>query len=85
MPKQKVETGGLEIKRYRVSLFKTNQKLFYETLNKDKCNDHNDPNSAAATKFQSTIRSNELTHNKNVTWLDDVEEDLRTKEMQEDI
>ena len=51
MLKQKVKAGGIEIKGYGESVFKTNQKLFYEILNKGMRNNNNDPNSAAVTKI----------------------------------
>ena len=58
MLKQKIKAGGIKIKRYNERwfqlkekhLFRTNQKLIYETLDKGKREETESPNPTAATE-----------------------------------
>ena len=65
MLKQKIKAGGIKIKRYNErwfqlkekDLFRTNRKLFYETLDKGKREETESPNPTAATEFCRNLAS----------------------------
>lgn len=67
MLKQKIKAGGIKIKRYNERwfqlkekhLFRTNQKLFYETLDKGKREETESPNPTAATEFWRNLASDQ--------------------------
>ena len=93
MLKQKIKAGGVKIKRYdercqqfkQNHLFRTNQKLFYTTLNGKERGETVLPDHTEATSFWSKIWSDEVVHNEGASWLEDVEVELSTTEVQEDI
>ena len=92
MLKQKIKAGGVKIKRYdercqqfkQNYLFRTNQKLFYKTLDGKERGETVLPDPTEATSFWSKIWSEEVGHNERASWLEDVEVELST-EVQEDI
>ena len=71
MLKQKIKAGGVKIKRYdercqqfkQDHLFRTNQKLFYKTLDGKERGETVLPDSIEATSFWSKIWSEEVGHN----------------------
>ena len=93
MLKQKIKAGGVKIKRYderclqfkQNHLFRTNQKLFYKTLDGKERGETVLPNPTKATSFWSKIWSEEVGHNEGASWLEDVEVEFSTTEVQEDI
>ena len=93
MLKQKIEAGGMKVKRYdekcqqykQNHLFRTNQKLFYETLDEKKQGETALPGPEEATSFWSKIWSEEASYNARASWLEDVELEFSTTEEQVDI
>ena len=89
MLKQKIKAGGVKIKRYdercqqfkQNHLFRTNQKLFYTTLNGKERGETVLPDHTEATSFSSKIWSDEVGHNEGASWLEDVEVELSTTEV----
>ena len=71
MLKQKIKAGGVKIKRYtercqqftQKHLFRTNQNLFYKTLDGKERGEMVLPDSTEATSFWSKIWSEEVGHN----------------------
>ena len=90
---QKIKAGGMKVKRYdercqqfkRNHLFRTNQKLFYETLDENKQGETALPDHEEATSFWKKIWSEEVSHNEKASWLEDVELEFSTTEKQADI
>ena len=72
MLKQKIKAGGVKINRYdercqqfkQKHLFRTNQKLFYKTLDGKERGETVLPDPTEATSFWSKIWSEEIGHNK---------------------
>ena len=93
MFKQKIKAGGVKIKRYdercqqikQNHLFRTNQKLFCKTLDGKERGETVLPDPTEATSFCSTIWLEEVGHNEKASWLEDVEVEFSTTEVQEDI
>ena len=64
---QKIKAGGIKIKRYNERwfqlkekhLFRTNQKLCYETLDKGKREETESPNPTAAAEFWRNLASDQ--------------------------
>ena len=94
MLRQKIRAGGVKIKRYdernrkykENNLFKTNQKRFYEYL--DKGNEPIEPinpEPEQATEFWKGIWANGVEHNENAVWLADIQERLKNINKQENI
>ena len=91
--KQKIKVGGIQIKRYdercqqfkQNKLFRTNQKLFCETLGGKERGEIELPGPTEFTIFWSKIWSEEVSHNEKASWLQDIEQKLSTTETQEDI
>ena len=89
----KIKAGGFKIKRYdercqqfkQNHLFRTNQKLFYKTLGGKERGETVLPDPTEATSFWSKIWSEEVGHNERASWLEDVEVEFSTTEVQEDI
>ena len=71
MLKQKIKAGGVKIKRYtercqqfkQKHLFRTNQNLFYKTLDGKERGEMVLPDPTEATSFWSKIWSEEVGHN----------------------
>ena len=92
MLKQKIKAGGVKIKRYdercqqfkQNHLFRTNQKLLYKTLDGKERGETVLPDPTEATSFWSKIWSEEVGHNERTSWLEDVEVEFSTTEVQED-
>ena len=90
---QKIKAGGMKVKRYdercqqfkQNHLFRTNQKLFYETLDEKKQGETALPDFVEATSFWKKIWSEEVSHNEKASWLEDVELEFSTTEEQADI
>ena len=93
MLKQKIKAGGVTIKRYDEKcqqfkqnyLFRTNQKLFYKTLDGKERGETVLPDPTEATCFWSKIWLEEVGYNERASWLEDVEVEFSTTEVQEDI
>ena len=93
LEKQKIKAGAVKIKRYdercrqfkQNHLFRTNQKLFYKTLDGKERGETVLPDPTEATSFWSKIWSEEISHNERASWLEDVEVEFSTTEVQEDI
>ena len=94
MLKQKIKAGGVKIKRYdercqrfkQNHLFRTNQKLFYNTLDGKERGETVLPDPTEATSFWSKIWSEEVVgHNEKASWLEDLEVEFSITEVQEDI
>ena len=93
MLKQKIKAGGSKIKRYgercqqfkQNQQFRNNQKLFYEALDGKKREETEQPDPIEATTFWRKIWSEEVSHNERVSWLEEVEQEFSTIEVQEDI
>ena len=93
MLKQKIKAGGIKIKRYdercqqfkQNQQFRNNQKLFYEALDRKKREGAEQPDPIEATTFWRKIWSKEVSHNERASWLEEVEQEFSTKEVQEDI
>ena len=93
MLKQKIKEGGIKIKRYdercqqskQTQLFRTNQKLFYETLDGKKSEEIGLPDPTEITTFWRKIWSEEVSHNEQASWLEEVEQKFSSIEVQEDI
>ena len=93
MLKQKIKAGGVKVKRYddrcqqfkQNQLFRTNQKLYYETLDGKKPGETVLPDPTETTSFWSNIWSEEVGYNENASWLEDIEVAFSTTEVQEDI
>ena len=93
MLKQKSKAGGRKVKRYdercqqykQNHLFRTNQKLFYETLDEKKQGETALPDPEEATSFWSKIWSEEASYNARASWLEDVELEFSTTEEQVNI
>ena len=93
MLKQKIKAGGIKIKRYEErckqfkqnQLFRTNQKRFYETLDGERKKEAEQPDPVEATTFWRKIWSEEANHNEQASWLEEVEQEFSTTDMQEDI
>ena len=93
MLKQKIKAGGVKIKRNdercqqfkQNHLFRTNQKLFYKTLDGKERGETVLPDPTEATSFWSKIWSEEVGHNEGASWLKDVEVELSTTDVQNDI
>lgn len=93
MLKQTVKADGMKIKRYdercqqfkQNPLFRTNQKLFYETLDEKKQGETALPDLAEATSFWKKIWSEEVSHSEKASWLEDVKLEISTTEEQADI
>ena len=91
--KQNIKAGGITIKRYderchqfkQNNLFRTNQKMFYETLDGKKLGETVLPDPTEATSFWSKIWSEEVGHSERESWLENVEVEFRRTEVQEDI
>lgn len=66
-------------------LFQTNQKLFYETLDGKKREETEVADPTEATNFWKKIWSEEASHNERASWLEEVELEFSTTEVQEDI
>jgi len=85
MLRQKIRAGGVKIKTYEErndqyyqnKLFQTNQKRFYEEIDKSSRSNNNvAPNPVEATKFWSNIWENNVTHDDEFYWIQDIENDL---------
>ncbi|XP_047501186.1 uncharacterized protein LOC125047119 [Penaeus chinensis] len=93
MLKQKIKAGAAKIKRYgercqqfkQSQQFQTNQKLFYETLDGKKREGKEQPDPIEATTFWRKIWSEEVINNEQATWLEQVEQEFSSIEVQEDI
>ena len=93
MLKQKIKADGIKIKRYderhqqfkQNQQFRTNQKLFYETLDGKKREGAEQPDPNEATTFWRKIWSEEVSHNERASWLDEVEQEFSTIKVKEDI
>ena len=93
MLKQKIKAGGVKIKRYdercqqfkQNHLFRTNKKLFYRTLDGKERGETVLPHPTEATFFWSKIWSEKVGHNERISWLEDVEVEFSTTEVQEEI
>ena len=93
MLKQEIKAGGVKIKRYdercqqfkQNHLFRTNQKLFYKTLDGKERGETVLPDATEATSFWSKIWSEKVGQNERASWLEDVEVEFSTTEVQEDI
>ena len=91
--KQKIKAGGIKIKRYdercqqieQNHLFRTKQKLFYKTLDGQKRGETVLPDPTEATSFWIKIWSEDVGHNERASWLEDVEVEFSTTEVQDDI
>ena len=78
MLKQKIKAGGVKIKRYdekcqqfkQNHLFRTNQKLFYQTLDGKERGETVLPDPTEATSFWRKIWSEEVGHNERASWLE---------------
>ena len=93
MLKQKMKAGGIKIKRYddrcqqfkQNQQFRNNQKLFYEALDGKKREGAEQPDPIEATTFWRRIWSEEVCHNERASWLEEVEQEFSTTEVQENI
>ena len=93
MLKQKIKAGGVKIKRYdercqqfkQNHLFRTNQKVFYKTLDGKERRETVLPDPTEATSFWSKMWWEEVGHNEKASWLEDVEVEFSTTEVKEDI
>ena len=93
MLKQKIKAGGIKIKKYdercqqlkQNQQFRNNQKLFYEALDGKKREGAEQPDPIEATTFWRKIWSEEVSHNERASWLEEVEQEFSTIEVQEDI
>ena len=93
MLKQKIKAGGVTIKGYdercqqfkQNYLFRTNQKLFYKTLDGKERGKTALPKPTEATSFWSKTWSEEVGRNERISWLEGVEVEFSTTEVQEDI
>ena len=93
MLKQKIKAGAIKIKRYderyqqfkQNQQFQINQKRFYETLDGKKRKGKEQPDPTAATTFWGKIWLEEVSHNEQASWLEQVEQEFNSVEVQEDI
>lgn len=93
MLKQKIKAGAIKIKRYdercqqfkQNQQFQTNQKLFYETLDGKNRGGKEQLDPIEATTFWRKIWSEEVIHNEQASWLEQVEQEFSAIEVQEDI
>ena len=90
MLKQKIKAGGIKIKRYdeRCQQFKQNQQFrnnFYEALDGKKREGAEQSDPIEATIFWRKIWSEEVSHNERASWLEEVEQEFSTIDVQEDI
>ena len=91
MLKQKIKADGVQIKRYdercqqfkHNHLFRTNQKLFYKTVDRKDRAETVLLDPTEATSFWSKICSEEVGHNERASWLEDVEVEVSTTEVQD--
>ena len=88
-----VEQEEIMIKRYdercqqfkQNQLFRTNQKLFHETLDGKKSEEIGLPDPTEVATFWRKIWSEGVSHNEQASWLEDVEQEFSLIEVQEDI
>ena len=93
MLKQKIKAGAIKIKRYdercqqfkQNQQFQTNQKRFYDTLDGKKREEREQPDPIEATTFWRKIWSEEIIHNEQASWLEQVEQEFSSIDVQEDI
>ena len=93
MLNQKIKAGGIKIKRYdercqqfkQNQLFRTNKKLFYETLDGKERGETVLTDSTEATSFWSKIWSKAVGYKERASWLEDVVVHFSTAEVQENI
>ena len=93
MLKQKIKAGAIKIKRYdercqqfkQNQQFQTNQKRFYEALDGKKREGKEQPDPTEATTFWRKIWSEEVSHNEQASWLEQIEQEFSSVEVQKDI
>ena len=96
--KQRITAKADAIRRYTKRckrfgenrMFDTNERQFYRNLDaneedKKKPGTHGNPDKDECTKFWSNIWNNRVEHNRNATWLKDIETDLNDIERQRDL
>ena len=69
----------------KINNFDKNQKLFYEALDGKKREETEQPDPIEATTFWRKIWSEEVSHNERACWLEEVDQEFSTIEVQEDI
>lgn len=90
--KQRVMSKAQKVKRYterceqfqQNRLFENNPKQFFSSLNGNS-GENVVPNAEEAREFWSEIWSQDVEHNKNAEWIQDIKSDLQNKPKQEDI
>lgn len=93
VPKQKIRAGGIKTKRYdercqkfkQKQTFRTNKKLFQETLNGKGRDETELPEPAEATTFWREIWKEEVSQNDKASQLEEFEQEFSVTETQEDI
>ena len=86
MLKQKIKRYDERCQQFKQNQqFRNNQKLFYEALNGKKREGAEQPDPIEATTFWRKMWSEEASHNERESWLEEVEQEFSTTEVQEEI
>ena len=86
MLKQKIKRYDERCQQFKQNQqFRNNEKLFYEALNGKKREGAEQPDPIEATTFWRKMWSEEASHNERTSWLEEVEQEFSTIEVQEDI